>query len=143
MEGEARLRPIRVNWTGKKPPTKREQNAIARGVRDGKIRSGDRVGPGRARRAVNVSGAARAYKRFHWGRNPKRVQAKRLPSYDQGLYALGKLRAVEYETKKGNEHAIYVHKFSRPYPTLTGTPSGKLGPIIGGGAFITERGIEK
>ncbi len=67
----------------------------------------------------------------------------RLPSYSHGVFELGKLRAVEYETTKGGERAVWVHQFEKPYPSLTGTPGGQLGPIVGGGAFITERGIER
>lgn len=133
-----------ITWNGPRPPTPAEQHAIARGYRAGVIRDGDTVGPGLARR-VNPSAphAASAYESFHWGNPPDSARRVRLPSYDQGLYALGKLRAVEYETTKGDERAIWVHQFTRPYPTLTATPSGKLGPIVGGRAFVTDRGIEK
>jgi hypothetical protein len=88
------------------------------------------------------SAAAREYERTHWGEQPKRLRHLRLPSFGE-LYELGKLRAVEYETSKGGEHAIWVHKFTKPYPSLTATPRGKLGPLVGGAAVVTERGIEK
>ena len=135
-----------ITWIGSRPPTPAEQHAIAQGYRSGVIRDGDEVGPGLARRVGNPSTAphaSTAYESFHWGNPPDQTQRVQLPSYSQGLYALGKLRAVEYETTKGDEHAIWVHQFRRPYPTLTATPSGKLGPIVGGGAFVTDRGIEK
>lgn len=133
-------RPIVVNWTGARNPTKAELSAIRRAVRRGNVKSGATAGPARA---VRTNRAARAYEEFHWGRKPKRTKRVKLPSYDEGLFELGRLHAVEYEARKGNEHAVYVHHFEPPYPILTGTPRGKLGPIIGGGAFLTSRGIEK
>jgi len=92
---------------------------------------------------AEIARTAHAYKAFHWGEKPKRLTRTRLPAYAGGLFELGKLRAVEYEATKGGERAVWVHKFSKPYPSLTGTARGKLGPILGGGAFITERGIER
>ncbi len=133
-------RQIRIDWTGSKNPTKAQLRAIQNAARRGDIKNGDSMGPARA---VRTSQAREAYRGFHWGRRPNRSRTVRLPSFEQGLYELGKLRAVEYETIKGDERAIWVHKFSKPFPILTGTPSGKLGPIIGGQAFITTRGIEK
>jgi hypothetical protein len=108
-------------------------------------RRGELPANGTIRRATKVkAGAAvREFERFHWGEKPKKVKRVRLPSYGKGVYELGKLRAVEYETTKGGERAVWVHQFSAPFPSLTGTPGGKLGPIVGGRAFITERGIEK
>lgn len=129
-----------IRWCGDRPPTRAELGAIARGVREGRIRDGDRVGPGRANPAPLA--AERAYQKFHWGNKPRRIKRRNLPDYSE-LFALGRLRAVEYETTKGDEHAIWVHPFEKPYPTLTATPSGRLGPIVGGGAFVTERGIER
>lgn len=133
-------RAVRVHWGGSRPPTKAERRAIARAVARGDIRSGDTVTPARRRR--NPAGAERAYREFHWGNSHDKVSTVRLPSYRQGLHKLGDLVAVEYETRKGNEHAIWVHKFGRHKPILTATPSGKLGPIIGGAARVTPRGIE-
>lgn len=134
-----RHKAIRVNWTGSRPPTAAQKRAIARAVQRGEVRDGASAGPAKA---VRSNRASAAYQKFHWGRKPKKTKRVNLPSYDQGLFALGRLRAVEYETKKGDDDAIWVHKFEQPYPILTGTPSGKLGPIIGGGHFITARGIE-
>ena len=129
-----------LRWIGP-PPTKAELRAIQRAAARGELpRHGTLQ---RATRSQAERAAAAAYKDFHWGDGPKRVKRVRLPSYGQGIYELGKLRAVEYETHKGGERAVWVHKFSAPFPSLTGTPSGKLGPIVGGRAFITERGIEK
>jgi len=133
-------RQITINWTGNRNPTQAELSAIRRAAASGRLQNGASAGPARA---LKTNRARRAYEEFHWGRKSKRQKRVRLPSYDEGLFELGRLRAVEYETRKGNEHAIYVHQFDPPYPILTGTPRGKLGPIVGGGAFITSRGIEK
>lgn len=129
---------MRITWTGNRPPTAAQKRAIMHGVQAGKIRSGDSVGPGNKR----LAGAKRAYKRFHWGKKHSRVQVRKVPSFDQ-LYELGALVEVAYETTKGKERAIWVHKFTHPRPVLTATPRGRLGPIIGGRAIVTERGIEK
>lgn len=128
-----------LRWIGP-PPTKAELRALKAAARRGELPKN-----GTLRRATKVQAeaAARSFERFHWGEKPKKVRRVRLPSYSKGVYELGKLRAVEYETVKGGERAVWVHKFSAPFPSLTGTPGGKLGPIVGGRAFITERGIEK
>jgi hypothetical protein len=128
-----------LRWIGS-PPTKAELRVLQNAARRGKLPKNGTVQ--RASRA-NVAPAAAEFERFHWGERPKRVVRARLPNYDRGLYELGKLRAVEYETTKGGERAVWVHKFSKPFPSLTATPNGRLGPIMGGGAFVTERGIEK
>ncbi len=57
------------------------------------------------------------------------------------VFELGKLRYAEYQTRKGDQAAIWCHDFSWPYPSLTGTADGRLGPILGGNARVTERGI--
>lgn len=129
-----------LRWIGP-PPTKAELRVLQNAARAGKLPKHGTITRGRV--APNGEVAAVAYKKFHWGDAPKKRKRVRLPSYSHGLFELGKLRAVEYETTKGGERAIWVHKFEEPYPSLTGTPGGKLGPIVGGGAFITERGIER
>jgi hypothetical protein len=131
----------RIVWTGRKPPTAAELRAIGAAWRAGRIPAGARVScapAGRVRR--NPSPAADAYREFHWGRAPKKRRRVQVPASSE-VFELGKLRAVEYETRKGNENAIWVHPFGRPFPTLTGTPDGRLGPIIGGAARVTKRGI--
>jgi len=131
-----------IIWEGKSPPTDAELRAMGDAIRLGKLRAGDRARPGLVNPAPNVRGAKRAYKTFHWGNEARRVDRTRVPDFS-ALYELGQLVAVEYETSKGDEHAIWVHKFSRPRPRLTATPSGRLGPIIGGRAIVTARGIER
>ncbi|MGH7605576.1 MAG: hypothetical protein ACRENK_16475 [Gemmatimonadaceae bacterium] len=128
-----------LRWIGP-PPTKAELRVLQNAARKGQLPKN-----GTIRRATRsqADAAMKSYTRFHWGDEPKRVKKVTLPSYAKGVYELGRLRAVEYETHKGGERAVWVHKFSKPYPSLTGTPGGKLGPIVGGRAFITERGIEK
>lgn len=86
--------------------------------------------------------ADREYERFHWGRQAKEAVEVEVASVQDGdaLIALGELRRVEYETQKGNEHAIYFHDFSRRLPHLAATLEGRL-VIVGGSYRVTERGI--
>lgn len=122
-----------VQWRGGRGPSSAELEALARLP----------AGHYEARPAAALAGPVGASIAFHWGNAPRRIANVPRPTYPQGLYELGKLRRVEYETRKGREHAIYVHDFTSPYPILTGTPSGRLGPILGGRAHITPRGIER
>jgi hypothetical protein len=134
---------VRINWEGSKPPTRRELEALRRAAAMGELRNGDTARPVRVNPSSSRGRAAKAaYERFHWGRKPNKTRNARLPDFSE-LYELGELRRVEYAARKGNETAIWVHDFSRPYPKLTATPRGRLGPIVGGAAFVTERGIEK
>lgn len=137
-------RPI-IHWDSPGQPTRRELAAIARAYERGELRSGDHVRRARAsnpRRRSNPAptAAEHAYQDFHWGREPRRKRLHEVPTPLE-VFSLGKLRAVEYQTRKGRTDAIWVHKFSWPYPTLTGTACGKLGPILGGNARVTTRGI--
>jgi hypothetical protein len=125
-----------VIWTGSRAPTRAELRAIGAAFRAGRIRNGDRVCCARR----NPSPASSAYREFHWGRGPKRRRRVNVAAHPE-VFELGKLRAVEYETRKGKQDAIWVHQFSRPFPILTGTPDGQLGPIVGGAARVTKRGI--
>lgn len=125
-----------IVWTGEKPPTRAELRAIGAAYRAGRLHAGDRVCCAR----TNPSPASEAYREFHWGRGPSRRRNVRVPAARE-VFSLGKLRAVEYEARKGSQNAIWVHAFGRPYPTLTGTPDGRLGPIVGGAARVTRRGI--
>lgn len=130
-----------LRWVGP-PPTKAELAALRRMAKRGQLPKSGTITRKVMTRA-QIARTAAAYEKFHWGEQPKRVHRVRLPSFTGGLFELGKLRAVEYETTKGRERAVWVHKFSAPYPSLTGTARGKLGPIVGGRAIITERGIER
>ncbi|MCP5118540.1 MAG: hypothetical protein GY953_47615 [bacterium] len=121
-------------------PTRADRRAIAQAVAAGKVKNGDTIAI--EYRRTNPTDAEEAYTAFHWGNAPRRRRNAKLPDYSE-LYALGKLRAVEYQAEKGKTDAIWVHEFSAPYPTLTATADGKLGPIVGGGAFVTSRGIER
>lgn len=135
---------MRIVWEGSRPPTRAELRALQGAARAGKLRNGDRARPGHVNPSSSrsVAHAREAFTEFHWGNRPKRNTRVRLPDFS-ALYKLGDLVAVEYLAKKGNERAIWVHKFSRPRPALTATPDGRLGPIVGGRAFVTERGIER
>jgi hypothetical protein len=122
----------RVTWTGRRPNAA-ELAALAE------------LPPGNydARPVRGVGGLVGAHTAFHWGNPPRKLVRARVPRFEAGVYELGKLRAVEYETTKGRERATWVHHFSRPYPILTATDKGRLGPILGGRAVVTPRGIEK
>ena len=129
---------IRISFEGK--PTKRDLAAIRKAVTEGLLRDGDCVQAISYRK--NPTDAREAFRSFHWGRPPRGARKVTLPDYGE-LFVLGKLRAVEYETKKGRTRAIWCHDFERPYPERTATPDGQLGPIVGGGAYVTSRGIER
>lgn len=128
-----------IHWACGRNPTRAELRAIGRAWRAGFIRCGDSVAP--ARRRFNPSDAEGAFTEFHWGRSPRRIRRTNLPDLSE-LFELGKLRAVEYSTTKGRTRATWVHPFRKPYPSLTATPDGQLGPILGGRAVVTRRGIE-
>ena len=131
-------RPV-VTWDAPGRPTARQSRAIAAGLRSGAIRPGDHVGP--APRRNPSTAAASAFREFHWGRDAKRRRVVQVPA-DTEFFQLGRLRAVEYETRKGRKIGVWRHEFGPPYPALTGTADGRLGPIVGGAARITKRGIE-
>lgn len=131
---------VRVHWVGKRRPTARQLEAIGAAIESGKLKNGDRVDV--QFRRGNPTDAEEAYTAFHWGRKPRSKRKTKLPDYSE-LYVLGELHQVEYVAKKGDTYATWVHDFSKPYPKLTATPQGKLGPIVGGAAFVTERGIER
>lgn len=106
--------------------------------------------PGLARRLADVVEAVvedaeqadRDYEKFHWGRAPTEATWERVPNVRPGdvLSSLGELSEVAYETKKGGEHAIYVHAFDAPKPHLGATSDGGL-VIVGGNYRVTRRGI--
>ena len=92
--------------------------------------------------AQAVEGAARIYKRFHWGDQPRDLELASAPSLEDGdvLVVLGDLHEVEYTTTKGGEDAIWCHEFSEPKPQLCMTKDGQL-VIVGGRYRVTEKGI--
>lgn len=126
---------IEVKFLGN--PGAKALQAVQAAVAMGKIKNGDTVDV-----LENPTNAERAYAEFHWGRKPSGVKKVNLPDYSE-LYVLGDLRQVEYATRKGETKAIWYHDFSKPYPKLTATPDGRLGPIVGGACFVTSRGIEQ
>jgi hypothetical protein len=136
-------RPV-IHWECGRPPTRAELAAIQRGLQSGELRSGDHVRPSRVRRSRRrrnpMSSAEAAYTEFHWGKQPRRRRRTTMPSPLE-VFELGKLRYAEYQTRKGDQSAIWCHDFGWPYPSLTGTADGRLGPILGGNARVTHRGI--
>ena len=93
----------------------------------------------RARR--NPSKAKAAFKAFHWGDESENDTEFEEPATDE-LFKLGDLVRVDYETHKGGKRAIWFHEFDDPFPILTATSDGELGPILGGDAIVTSAGIE-
>ncbi len=126
-----------IHWRGSRPPTPAELLRIA----------SMHLGPGtyEARPASvrrNPETAAQsAYREFHWGVEPRKRARVTVPA-DREVFAIGKLTAVEYRTRKGRDRATWRHAFGRPFPVLTSTADGRLGPIVGGAARVTKRGIE-
>jgi len=142
---------VKIYWHGRRKPTPRELAAIRLAVRRGQLKNGAHIAPIASWaqsvpprvRANPSTDAEAAYTEFHWGRGPRRNRRVTLPDYAEGVYELGQLVAVEYHAKKGCERAaVWRHEFSKPRPSLTATPRGKLGPIVGGRAHVTRRGIE-
>lgn len=87
--------------------------------------------------------ARRAYRRFHWGRNPRRARTAAAPLVWPGevLTRLGDLAELGYLARKGKDPTyLYEHPFSSPLPELASTVDGQL-VIVGGGYRITGRGI--
>lgn len=125
-----------IRWEGAAPPTPVQLRAIGRAWRSGQIRAGDRVSCA----ARNPSPATEAYREFHWGRPARKRRRVNVPQSPE-VFELGKLIEIVYSAKKGRQSALWHHKFGWPYPILTGTPEGRLGPIVGGGARVTKRGI--
>lgn len=127
-----------LEWKERHRPNARERFALALAavaLSPGRYE----VRRGRARR--ENPDTARAYREFHWGEPAKSSRTVRVPNARE-LYELGKIVRVDYLTSKGGKEGIWFHEFSDPLPTLTATPGGKLGPIVGGRARVTERGIE-
>lgn len=134
-----RGRCLAVTWHGR-APTRAELRAIAAALRSGRIQPGDHVAAARHVRC-NPSPAEQSYRDFHWGNPPKRRRVVSVPA-DGEVFELGRLTAVEYETRKARSRATWRHEFSHPYPVLTSTADGRLAQIVGGAARVTKRGIE-
>lgn len=88
--------------------------------------------------------AGLAYVVTHWGHPGQRkttTQPAANPSF--GTYtALGKLKAVVYETNKlGDGLSEYEHEFDAPYPVLAFNAATKKLIIAGGRYTVTARGI--
>lgn len=134
---------MRLFWHSTRKPNRAELAAIRRAIRSGALKSGAHIGPAVRSNPSSSNPAKAAYEAFHWGRAPRRTRAVTLPDYAAGVYELGPLVAVEYEATKGRERrATWRHEFGSPRPILTATSRGRLGPIVGGKATVTRRGIE-
>lgn len=58
-----------------------------------------------------VALAARNYKAFHWGEEPKQAKLVRLPTPKGPFWELGSAPALPYATKKGGEQDVWEHGF--------------------------------
>lgn len=108
----------------------------------------DQARPGRRRRNPRKNllsrNPFRAYKEFHWGRDPDGARSVAVPSSPKELVELGTLENVTYSTIKGDEDADYVHDFGtrgRGKPTLAYDPKTKSLHVVGGTYTVEDRGI--
>ena len=89
--------------------------------------------------------ATERYTGFHWGRPPKRNVSVTPSPRPRELVELGKLEAVTYSTKKGDEgFAHYEHEFGEEggqKPVLALDPETNRLHIVGGGYRVEDRGI--
>lgn len=90
--------------------------------------------------------ALKFYEAFHWGIQSDKQGYEKHILLDENdvLCEIGKLRAVVYETRKGEDmkaSEFWFHSFNVPFPVLSTTSIGK-GLFISGGKFkIEENGI--
>jgi len=136
-----RRKKLVIEWHGP-GPTRREVLAVMKAAHARGLRRVVACRSSIYGRRKNPSAESDAYKRFHWGETPRRERAMKLPDFGR-LYELGKLVRVEYLASKDGEECIWVHDFEEPLPSLTATARGRLGPIVGGRARVTPRGIER
>ncbi len=139
MKRRARAQYV-IEWQGR-APTATELRALQRAIASGQIQPGQHTAAASRRRHNPETSTEHAYREFHWGRAAKRRRVALVPHAHE-VYELGHLVAVEYETTKGRERATWRHVFGRPAPRLTATADGRLGPIVGGRARVTKKGIE-
>ena len=95
--------------------------------------------------AAPSSAARERYRGFHWGRPSTRDLRVRTSPRPRELVELGKLEAVTYSTKKGDEGLQhYEHAFGEEggkKPTLALDPSTDRLHVVGGSYRVEDRGI--
>ncbi len=90
------------------------------------------------------SRAVEAFEGFHWGRKAKHARRVRVSPRPRSLATLGKLVAVTYATKKGDETAHWEHTFGEEggrRPVLAVDPDTNRLHIVGGDYRVEDRGI--
>lgn len=98
-------------------------------------------------RAELEAAAARAYRRFHWGEDPRRRLVLPVASVRAGdpLVALGTLVELTYRASKDGETYDWEHAFGRRRPLLAHTLNADGSPgrlvVCGGDYTIDARGI--
>ena len=85
------------------------------------------------------------YRKFHWGREPKRIRKVELAPRPSELVKLGVLEAVTYSAKKGGSKlADYIHHFGetgKKRPVLAADPRSRRLHIVGGEYDVKAAGI--
>lgn len=93
----------------------------------------------------NGADARARYTGFHWGRQPNREVLVTPSPRPRELVELGKLEAVTYSTKKGDEGLVhYEHAFGEEggkKPRLALDPGTDRLHIVGGDYTVEDRGI--
>jgi len=88
--------------------------------------------------------ATKLYEDFHWGRKVDKTYYSEIPDPPKVVFDLGYLRAVIYETIKGEDKKslFYIHAFGRTFPILSGDATQRHLFISGGNFKVTKEGIE-
>ncbi len=93
----------------------------------------------------NPRAAMDFYRKFHWGREPRKIGRAKLAPRPRELVKLGVLEAVTYSAKKGGEKlADYIHHFGEEghkKPLLTADPRTRKLHIVGGDYGVEAAGI--
>ncbi len=96
---------------------------------------------------MNSSGgqARERYTGFHWGRAPRKEVRVSTSPRPRELVELGRLEAVTYSTKKGDEGLQhYEHEFGEDggrKPVLALDPTTDRLHVVGGDYKVEDRGI--
>jgi hypothetical protein len=79
---------------------------------------------------------------FHWGYPAKKVIRRKVSPIPRVLVQLGKVDAIQYETKKKGERAqLFFHEFEDRKPDLCMDVKNKRLHVVGGSYTVTADGI--